>query len=218
MKRFVIVGLGNFGASIAATLAADGHEVVAVDPVPARVDRMAPLIERAVVGDATQRAVLEKAGCARADAAVVSVGDDIATSILATLALKDLGIARVYVKVVSVEHARVMETQGATETVFPERDSAIGLGHRLSGPAGLLNYVNLGPGFSVQEMDVPTAWEGQTLRELNLRQRYRVQVLALRDMESGVLVPVPDPDRRLTAADALLMAGRERDLEKVARA
>ncbi|HEX3160649.1 MAG TPA: TrkA family potassium uptake protein [Gemmatimonadaceae bacterium] len=218
MKRFVIVGLGNFGASIAETLAAAGHEVVAVDSDGARVDRMAPLIERAVVGDATERAVLEKAGCVGADAAVVSVGDDIATSILATLALKDLGVTIVYVKVVSVEHARVMETQGATETVFPERDSAIGLGHRLSGPAGLLNYVNLGPGFSVQEMDVPTAWEGQTLRELNLRQRYRVQVLALRDMESGVLVPVPDPDRRLTAADALLMAGRERDLEKVARA
>lgn len=216
MKRFVVVGLGNFGSGLAETLAAEGHEVVAVDPNAVNVDRIAAHVERAVVGDGTRRAVLERAGAAGADVAIVSVGDDITASILAALALKDLKIPAIYVKVISVDHARVMEKQGVTETVFPERDSAIALGRRLSA-TGLLNYVRLGPGFSIQEMGVPDRWEGQTLRQLDLRQRYRVQILAVHDMLRDEMLPVPDPDRMLTDSDTLIVAGREDDLEKLTR-
>ena len=216
MRRFVIVGLGNFGYGIAETLAAEGHEVVAVDVHASNVDRIAPHVERAVVGDATRKAVLERAGAAGADAAVVSTGDDITASILAVLALKDLKIPAIYVKVISIDHARVMEKQGVTETIFPERDSAIALGRRLSA-SGLLNYVRLGPGFSIQEMGVPDGWQGKSLRALDLRQRYQVQVLAVHDMLRDEVLPVPDPDRVLTDSDTIIVSGREADLARLVR-
>lgn len=216
MKRFVIVGLGNFGSGIAETLANEGHEVVAVDAHAANVDRIATVVERAVVGDGTRREVLERAGAVGADAAVVSVGDDITASILAVLALRDLKVPNIYAKVISVDHARVMERQGVTETVFPERDSALALGRRLSA-SGLLNYVRLGPGFSIQEMGVPDRWQGKTLRQLDVRQRYRVQIVAVHDMLRDEVLPAPDPDRVLTDSDALFVSGSDRDLEKLTR-
>ena len=215
-RRFVVVGLGNFGFGLAETLAAEGHEVIAVDANAASVDRIAQHVERAVVGDATRREVLDRAGVRRADVAVVSVGDDITASILAVLALRDLEVQAIYCKVISVDHARVMERQGVTETVFPERDSAIALGRRL-GASGLLNYVRLGPGFSIQEMGVPDEWEGRCLRELDLRQRYRVQVLAIHDMLRDEVVAVPDPDRPLMDSDTIIVSGTEEDLARLAR-
>lgn len=216
MRRFVVVGLGNFGTGIAESLANEGHEVVAVDADALRVDHIGTLVERAIVGDATRREVLERAGAAGADVAVVSMGDDITASILAVLALKDIGIPHIYCKVISINHARVMERQGVTETIFPERDSALALGRRLS-TSGLLNYVRLGPGFSIQEMGVPDRWEGKTLRKLDLRQKYHVQVLAVHDMLRDEMIPVPDPDRMLTDSDTLVVSGREEDLARLSK-
>ena len=212
----MVVGLGNFGSAIAETLAEEGHDVIAIDTGPSTIDRIARRVERAVVGDGTRREVLERAGAKDADVAIVSVGDDITASILSVLALRDLGVRNIYCKVVSVDHARVMDRQGCTETVFPERDSAIALGRRLSA-SGLLNYVRLGPGFSIQEMGVPDEWQGRGLRELDLRQRYRVQVLAVHDMLRDEMLPVPDPDRPLTESDTLVVAGAEGDLARLAR-
>lgn len=213
-KRFVVVGLGNFGSGVAETLNNEGHEVVAVDFSERNVDRMGATLDRAIVGDGTSREVLERAGGRGADAAIVSVGDDITASILASLALKDIGIPQLYVKVISFEHARVMEKQGVTETIFPERDSAIALGHRLSS-SGLLNYVRFSGNFSIQEMGVPDEWEGRTLRELDLRIAHHIQVIAVHDMLLDEVIPVPDPDRQLTASDTLIVSGKERDLARL---
>lgn len=215
MKRFIVVGLGNFGSGAAETLAARGHEVIAIDTDEAKVDAMATRVERAAVGDATQVAVLKRIGAQEANGAIVSVGDDITASILTTLALRDLKVPQIYVKVISVDHARVMERQGVTETIFPERESAIALGYRLSAN-GLINYIRLGPGFSIQEMAVPPVWVGKSLRELELRVRHHVQIIALRDMLHDQWFPAPDPDRPLTESDTLVISGREDDLTEVA--
>ena len=215
MKRFIVVGLGNFGSGAAETLAARGHEVIAIDTDEAKVDAMATRIERAAVGDATQVAVLKRIGAQEANGAIVSVGDDITASILTTLALRDLKVPQIYVKVISVDHARVMERQGVTETIFPERESAIALGYRLSAN-GLINYIRLGPGFSIQEMAVPPVWVGKSLRELELRVRHHVQIIALRDLLHDQWFPAPDPDRPLTESDTLVISGREEDLAAVA--
>ncbi|HEX2187896.1 MAG TPA: TrkA family potassium uptake protein [Longimicrobiaceae bacterium] len=216
MKRFVVIGLGNFGASLAESLYEMGHEVVAVDTVEEAVDRISPRVTRAAVGDGRSLGVLERLGVKGADAAVVSTGDDITASILASMALRDLGVAEIYVKVISRDHARVMERIGVTETVFPERDSAIRLATRISS-RGILNYVRLGPGFSLQEMAVPDRWVGQTLRGLALPRRYRVAVIAVHDVLLDQMLPVPDPDAPLKDSDTLLVAGRDEDLERVSR-
>jgi len=214
MKRFVVVGLGNFGGSIAETLHAQGHEVIVIDRSEAAVDRIAPHVTRAAVGDGRDIATLERVGCRGADAGVVSTGDDIAASILAAMMLRDLEIPDVYVKVISQDHARVMERIGVTETIFPERESALALGKRMSGQA-LLNYVRLGPGFSMQEMAVPDQWYRKTLRELRLRHHYSISVIAVHDVLTDEITAA-DPDAPLKESDTLLVAGRDEDLARVA--
>lgn len=217
MKRFVIVGLGNFGSGVAETLHANGHEVAVVDIDELAVDRIAPLVSQAAVGDGRDHRILERIGARSADAGVVSTGDDITASILSTLALKDLGVQEVYVKVISLDHARVMEKLGATETIFPERESALRLGTRISSRA-LLNYIRLGAGFSIQEMAVPDEWTGRSLRMLELPRRYGISVVAVHDVLTDTIISVPNPDAPLKESDTLLVAGRDVDLERMARA
>ena len=163
MKRFVVVGLGNFGSAVAETLSELGHEVAALDTSEEAVDRLADRIARAAVGSGLEASVLERIGARSADAAIISTGDDITASALTTLALKDLGIKEIYVKVVSRDHGRVMERLGATETVFPERDSAQRLARQIASRR-VVKFVELAPGFSLQEMAVPDRWVGRSLR------------------------------------------------------
>jgi trk system potassium uptake protein TrkA len=216
MKRFVVIGLGNFGASVAESLHATRHDVIAVDSSEEAVDRIAENVTRAAVGDGRHRQVLERIGARDADAGVVSTGDDITASILATLALKDLGVREVYVKVVSHDHARVMEKLGVTETVFPERESGLRLATRITS-VGILNYVRLGVGFSLQEMAVPESWIGRSLRDLALPRRFGISVIAVHDILRDEMIPVPDPDARLKDSDTLLVAGKDKDLARAAK-
>lgn len=216
MKRFVVVGLGNFGSSVAEALHSHGHDVIAIDVDEDAVDRIAPHVSRAAVGDGRTATALERAGATDADVGVVSTGDDITASILSTLALRDHGVSEIYVKVVSTDHARVMAKIGVTETIFPERESGIRLATRVSS-RGILNYVHLGAGFSVQEMAVPESWIGRSLRELGLPRRYRISVLAVHDVLLDEMILVPEPDARLKESDTLVVAGSDENLAKAAR-
>ena len=215
MKRFIVVGLGNFGFTVAQALAENGHDVIAVDMNGDVVDRLAPLVSHAAVGDATDIQTLRRIGASEADAAVVSTGDDISSSILVSMALQDLQVKDVYVKVVSSDHARVMKRLGITDVVFPERDTALALSTRIIGSA-LLNYVRLGPGFSIQEMGVPSRWEGRSIRELELRQHYDITIVALHDVLTGKFSATPDPDHILKDSDTLLVAGDDAALARAA--
>jgi trk system potassium uptake protein TrkA len=215
MKRFVVIGLGNFGSGVAEALHAAGHEVIAVDPREEAVDRIAPHVTRAAVADGRSLEAMDRVGCRGADAGIVSTGDDITASILATLVLKDLGVREVYVKVISRDHARVIERLGATETVFPERDMALSLAARLSGGA-VLNYVRLGTEFSMQEMAVRSEWIGKSLRQLELRRHYGISVVAVHDVLRDQIIAAPDPDLVLKESDTLLVAGKDEDLAKAA--
>lgn len=216
MKRYIIVGLGNFGTGVAEALNAAGHDVIALDTNEAAVDRIAPFVARAAVGDGRDARTLDHVGAADVDAAVISTGDDITASVLTTLMLRDLGVREIYVKVVSRDHARVMEKLGVTETIFPERESALRLGRRISNRS-VLNYVQMGADFGVQEMAVPDAWVGQSLRELELPRRFRISVIAVHDMLTDAMAPVPDPDAPLKESDTLMIAGRDEHLARVAQ-
>ncbi|MBM3320251.1 MAG: TrkA family potassium uptake protein [Candidatus Eisenbacteria bacterium] len=215
MKRIVVIGLGNFGAAVAETLYAGGQEVAALDADEKRVERIAPRVTLAAVGDGKDIKTLERIGAREADAAVVSMGDDIAESVLTALALRDIGVQEIYVKVVSDNHARVMEKIGVTETIFPEKESGMRLGRRVAS-RWLLNYVELTPGFSIQEMVVPLPWINRSLRQLELPKNYRVSVVAVHDVLTDRVSTIPDPDEPLRDSDTLLLAGKEADLAKIA--
>jgi len=207
----VVIGLGNFGSSVAETLHSIGHDVAALDRDPDRVDQMARLVARAAVGDSTDMRTLRRLGAEDADAAIVSTGDDITASAMTALILRDLGVQEIYVKVVSHDHARLIEKIGVTETIFPERESGIRLGKRISSRS-LLNYIPLGPDFSLQEMAVPAEWVGRSLRDLQLPRQHGISVVAVHDVLMNEIKSVPDPDAPLKESDTLLIAGTDENL------
>jgi len=215
MKRYVVIGLGNFGSAVAETLYGAGNEVAALDLDASRVEGMANRVTRVAVGDGTDSRSLRRLGAEDADAAIVSTGGDVTASAMAALVLRDVGVPDVFVKVMSGDHARLIEKIGVTETIFPERESGLRLGRRLSNGA-LLNFVPLGAGFSVQEMAVPNGWVGHTLRDLQLRRRLGVTVVAVHDILQGKMHNLPDPDAPLKESDTLLVAGSDDDLAKAA--
>jgi trk system potassium uptake protein TrkA len=215
MKRYVVIGLGNFGASVAERLHEMGHDVSALDVDRDKVERVAGTLRTAVAGDGTDPEVLDRIGAGEADAAIVSTGDDITASVLTALALRDLGVTEVHVKVISDLHARILEKLGVATTIFPEREAALLLAKRVESRA-ILNYVELGEGFSAQEMAVPTTWVGRSLRDLELPRRYNIAVIAVHDFLTGAITPIPDPDAPLKESDTLLVAGADEHLERVA--
>lgn len=215
MKRFVVVGLGNFGSSVSESLNAQGQDVLAVDTSEAAVERIAGTVSSAVIADGRSAKTLERIGARDADAGIIGMGDDITASILTTMALKDVGVREIYVKVISMDHARVMEKIGVTETIFPERDSAQRLAARLT-TTSILNFVRLGTSFGIQEMAVPEGWVGKSLRALELPKRYGISVIAVHDVLTDTMSPTPDPDAPLKESDTLLVAGKDADLARAA--
>jgi trk system potassium uptake protein TrkA len=214
VTKFLVVGLGNFGATAALSLRETGHDVTALDIDPARVERVASLLQNAVIGDGTRADVLDRIEANEIEEAIVSTGHDITASILTAVGLRDFGIRDVHVKVVSDLHARIVEKLGVAEPIFPERESARLLARRLTSRK-ILNYVELGPGLCAQELAVPDQWVGRTLRELELPRRYRISVIAVRDYLTDSTAPIPDPDAPLKESDTLFLAGRVEDLERV---
>lgn len=211
-KRFIIVGLGNFGAAIATTLYKLGHEVAAIDVAPEPVDRIGGTVTRAAVGDGTSVRDLKRLGAEHADGAIVSTGDDITASALSVLVLRDLGVGDIFVKVVSKEHDRLIGKIGVTETIFPEQESGLRLGRRIASRT-LLDYVEFGSGIGLQEMAVPDVWLGRSLRQLELPRKWGIVVVAVHDMLLDDVRPAPDADAPLKDSDTLLLAGKVEALE-----
>lgn len=206
--RVLVVGLGAFGFWFSRTMREMGHEVIAVDPDEAVVDRYAEWITRAVVGDATDPALLERIAAGEADAAVIATGEDLSTTILTIMALRDLGVGEIYAKASSVNAARALDRLDVTEAVFPERDAGSRLAHRILSRA-VLDYTPIGEQVSMQEIAVPEDWTGRSLLELEPREKLSVQVVAVRDTLTSELTLPPDPAARLKPSDSLLVAGHD---------
>ena len=215
MGRYVVIGLGGFGSAVARTLEELGHEVIVVERNGVLVDRAAEWVTRAVEGDATDPSVLRGAGVLGAEAAIVSTGENLAGSILATVSLHDLGIRDVYVKAGNETESRAFNALGVVEAIIPEQEAGERLARRIVKRA-VLDYQPLCVGHSIQEMAVPEGWVGRTLRNLAARE-LGVQVIAVRDaLTDSARVP-PDPDAALKDSDSLVVAGSDAALEKLQR-
>jgi trk system potassium uptake protein TrkA len=216
MSRYAVIGLGKFGSWVARTLESLGHEVIAIEADGILIDRHAEFVSRAVQGDATDPVVLRGAGVAGVDAAVISMGHNLAASILATVALRDLGVRELYVKAAGDAEARALNALGVTEVIIPEKEAGMRLAHRM-GAAEVLDYLPLGEGHSIQEIAIPPAWVGRSLRELEPRGQLGIQVIAVRcALTEAVHVP-PDPDAVLKDSDALIVAGADPALAALPR-
>jgi len=213
MKRFCVIGVGNFGYYIARALYEEGHEVVAIDVNQEKVQRIMNYSTVAIQGDATNRDFLASQGLEEMDAVVVSTGQRAQLSTLITLHLKELEAKKILVKAVDEDHGKILIKVGAREVIYPEKDMAIKTARTLSYP-NILDFIPLAEEYSITEAAVPGSYIGKTLVTLDLRRKYQVTVIALKDVVTDRFIPVPPPDYIIKDSDILIMLGRSEDVER----
>jgi trk system potassium uptake protein TrkA len=214
MAQVAVIGLGRFGFHAASLLHEAGHEVLAVDVEAARVQGIRDHSTQAVVLDAREIEPLRALGLPDFDAVVLSLGTRVDASALVTLHLKDLRVRRLIVKASSADHVRLLQMIGADEVVFPEREAAERVVRRLS-DMNLIEFIPLGAGHSLRELSAPRGLVGKSLVQLKLRNRFGVQVVAIRHGEEGEVTVNPGPDTVLQDEDALFVLGRDGDLDRL---
>ena len=205
-KSIAVIGLGRFGSELALKLYSLGEEVMVMDTDEGLVDKIADRVTRAVTADARARDVLEKLGAENFDRAVVAVGSDLAASALITMNLKSLNVPYIICKAHDDTYREILERLGADRVIIPEREVAdklaLGLTH-----AGVMEYIELSQEFGIVEMEPIPAWLGKTIRQLELRTTYGVNVIAVRSHEDTIKIP-PDIDTPITADVVMVMLGK----------
>ncbi|MDF2522245.1 MAG: TrkA family potassium uptake protein [Clostridia bacterium] len=214
MKQFVVIGIGRFGSAIAQRLYELGHEVLAIDVDEEEIQKISDKVTHAVTADASDENVLRSLGVRNFDVAVVSIGDDIQSSIIITLMLKELGVKYVVAKAQNDLHAKVLYKIGADRVVFPERDMGERVAHNLIA-TNILESIELSPDFSIIEFKIPHAWVGKNLRDLNLRVKYGVNVVAIKDAVTDQINATPMADDNLSEESVLVVIGSNEDLKKL---
>ncbi len=211
MKTFVVIGLGRFGTAVARELSALGHEVLAVDEDEEAVEKVADRVTHAVCGDARDAGVLKALGVRNYDCAVVAVGGDVGNSALITLNLKEQGIKEVVCKAQSHVHQRVLEKIGADRVIFPEHEMGVKVAQGLSS-SNVLNFIEVSEDFGIVELEAPKSWLGKTVKELDIRNKHRVNVIAVRKAaQGGQLQVAPIAEYVLEQGDRVVALGRNED-------
>ena len=212
MKSYVVIGLGLFGEALAKQLCKLGAEVLAADMNSDLVQQVAGDVTHAVVCNAQDKDVLRSLGVGHMDCAIVAIGDDLAASVLITMNLKELGVPYIVCKAKNETHRRVLEKLGVDRVVIPEKEQAVRLAKGLSSRSAL-DYIELSDECGIIELPAPKSWVGKGLRELNVRAKLGVNILAIRSGSRLNVTPAPDYPIRET--DVLVVLGYNSALEKV---
>jgi trk system potassium uptake protein TrkA len=203
---------------MATTLAELGHDVIGVDGDEDRVHRLADVITHAIQLDATDAAALRAAGVQDVDVAVVSIGENIESSLLVVMQLHELGIETIVAKAVTPLHGRILERLGVSRVIFPEREMAIRIAHSLVMP-NALDYIELSRDFSIVEVPAPESFVGRSLKQLELRPRFGLTLIAIkrRSNESGAVVTniSPTADETIRQGDILALLGSNERLNQL---
>ncbi len=215
--QYAVIGLGRFGSRVAAGLYNAGAEVIAIDTDPHNVDAVKADVTTAVTMDATSKDALRSLALDELDAVVVAIGRDTEASILVTALLRELGCKRIVARAGSNLHADILRRVGATQVVYPEDDIAAGLVRSLASPR-VIDLVELEGDLDFALLRIPDSFVGKSLRELELRNRYGLTVVALRTVDEETLEPrlvMPGPDDTLRAGDQMYVVGSEDALERI---
>ncbi|SFX54793.1 trk system potassium uptake protein TrkA [Thermoactinomyces sp. DSM 45891] len=210
-KNYAVIGLGRFGSSVATTLYREGNEVLAIDIYESPIEELVNQVSHTVIADSTDEETLKAIGIRSFDTVIVAIGDDIQASILTVLVLKELGINYVVAKALNRRHAQVLYKIGADMVVFPERDMGERVAHHLMSP-NVLNFLKLDHDYSIEEVKVPRCMVDLNLREIDLRVKYNLNVIAIRTGEEIDISP--NPAKVLGAEDVLVVVGANQDLDK----
>ncbi len=210
-KQFAVIGLGRFGSSVVTTLYSMGYQVLAIDADEDRVRDIVQHSTRAVAADATDETVLKSLAMRNFDVVIVGIGGDIQASIMITLMLKEMEVPYVVAKAQSELHGKVLYRVGADRVVFPERDMGVRVAHNLIS-SNILEYIELSPDVGMIEIVAPANTVGKTLRELDLRNRYNINVIALKH-GSDVNI-TPGAKDRIHKDNILVLLGLKEDLKR----
>jgi len=211
-KTFGVIGLGRFGYHVVKTLAEAGAEVIAVDKDPDKVRSVSDFVTHAYVADALDERALEESGVFTADTVVVSIGQNIEASILVTVLLIDRGVKEVVAKAINPLHGEVLSRLGVRRVVYPEMEIAVKLARSLL-ITGVVAEIPFAKGYSIFEIEAPKGLTGYSLKELDLRNRYGVNVLAIKRKEEVVVNP--SASERIAPGDVLLVLGSEENIMRM---
>ena len=212
MKSCMVIGMGRFGAQVARELCRLGCEVLAVDMNADLISQVANDVTHAVVADGQDKEVLRALGAREFDCAIVAIGDDLAASVMITMNLKELDVPMVFCKARSDIHRRLLDKLGADRVVIPEKEQADRLARSLSSH-NLLDYIELSEEYGIVEVPAPGSWKGKSLKELNVRAKLGVNILAIR--RGGKINVSPGADFTFEDQDVVVVLGDNAALKRV---
>ncbi|MDF2663214.1 MAG: potassium uptake system protein [Paenibacillus sp.] len=214
-KQYAVIGMGRFGTSIAKSLYDLGYEVLALDSNEQRMQEVSAMVTHAVQADSTDEEALRALGIRNFDVVVVAIGEDIQSSILTTLILKDMGVPLLVVKARNELHGKVLKKIGADKVVFPERDMGLRVAHHLVSP-NILDFIELSDDYSIVELKASSTMIGKNLRELDIRAKYGCNVMALK---TGLKMNIsPNAEDMIKEDDILVVVGQNNQLRVLERA
>jgi len=220
-QYFVVVGLGTFGLTVASELLKRGCQVTAIDKDEKKVELASEFAIDVIIADGRDKKPLEEAGVSSADAAIVSIGEDLEASFLVTLHLKELGIDWIVTKASSSSQGEILEKIGADRIIYPEEEMAKKLADQLVNPS-IINYLQLNDKVGIMESDTPDPFVGKTPKGLSLRNKYGLNLIAIKRKvkEKNAaevvedLIVVPSSDEKIKEGDTLIVIGDQKALEK----
>ena len=211
MKSIVLIGLGRFGKHVALQLNQLGHQVMAVDHNEDRVNDILPYVTNGQIGDSTNADFLGSLGVKNFDVCIVAIGNDFQSSLETTSLLKELGAQLVVSRAARDVHAKFLLRNGADEVVYPEKQLAKWTAIRYSANH-ILDYIELDGSHAIFEVDVPKAWRGKSIAQLDVRRKYNVNIMAVK--QNGRIDIAVKPDTVLTEDKTLLVLGDYKAMQK----
>lgn len=211
MKSVLLIGLGRFGIHVAEKMAELKHEVMAIDINEDRVEKALPFVTNAQIGDGTSREFMETIGVGDFDLCIVAIGDNFQSSLETTSLIKELGARMVVSRASRDVHAKFLLKNGADEVVYPERQVANWTAIRYSSDR-ILNYVALNTDYAIYEMEIPSGWIGKTIQELDIRKKYQINILGIREqdqMEMNIT-----PQMVFSRGMTVLVLGNKQNIKK----
>ncbi|MDN7240217.1 TrkA family potassium uptake protein [Planococcus sp. N028] len=210
-KQVVVIGLGRFGTSVCKELNKLGHEVLAIDRDAERVNGLMDYSAHAVVADATDERSLKSLGVRNFDHAIVAIGDNLQSSVLCTLMLKEIGLKKVWVKARDLQHQKILERVGADRVIQPEHDMGIRVAHHMDSEK-LIDYIDLSKDYSIVELVATEKTANKTLNQLNVNAKFGCTILAIKRGEDVNIVPLPSDV--IQYGDILILIGHREDLKR----
>lgn len=212
MKSFLIIGMGKFGKVLGDKLLELGNDVMIVDKDENTINELAPMYTNSFIGNCTNEGVLRSLGVSNFDTCFVAIGDDFQSSLEITSLLKELGAKYVISKAEREIQAKFLLRNGADEIVCPEHDEAIKLATRCNAH-NIFDFIELTSDVGIFEIAVPQKWIKHTIAELNIRKKYKLNVLAIK--KGSTIDPMPEPEYVFTPDDHIVMLGKPNDIIKI---